>query len=70
MRKDMGFEVQDKIIIKTAAGDNFVQMALQEYQNYICRETQATELKVLGQLEEGQVVELNDYSVTVSVKKE
>jgi len=70
MRKDMGFEVQDKIIIKTAAGDNFVQMALQEYQDYICRETQATELKVLGQLKEGQVVELNDYSVTVAVKKE
>ncbi|MDA0193918.1 MAG: isoleucine--tRNA ligase [Bacteroidetes bacterium] len=69
IRKDLGLDVQDKIVIKTAADDNFVQMALQEYETYICRETQATELKILEKLDEGQEVELNDYRVKVLVKK-
>ena len=70
MRKDMGFEVQDKIVIKTGSGDDFVQMALKEYQAYICRETQANALDIVDQLNEGQEIELNDFKVSVSIKKQ
>ncbi|MEQ9422780.1 MAG: isoleucine--tRNA ligase [Cyclobacteriaceae bacterium] len=69
IRKDMGLEVQDKIKIDVASTDETIQGAIAGYTDYICRETQATELAIVDALSDGQDVELNDFKVKVFVRK-
>lgn len=69
IRKDMGLDVQDKIAIKALQGDDMLQNALINYATYIREETQALTLEVVGEIADGQVLELDDRTVTVMVTK-
>ncbi|MFT5914382.1 MAG: isoleucyl-tRNA synthetase [Bacteroidia bacterium] len=69
IRKDMGLDVQDKIVIKAQKGEEILNNALSKYAEYIQTETQATDLQVVDVLENGTVVELDDFEVILGVSK-
>lgn len=69
LRKDMGLEVQDKITIKVAKLNEQVDRALENFSAYIQSETQALSLSVNGDVEEGTVLDMDDFELKVKVEK-
>ncbi|QDH78534.1 isoleucine--tRNA ligase [Echinicola soli] len=69
LRKDMGLEVQDKITIKVAKLNEQVDSALENFSAYIQSETQALSLYVNGDVEEGTVLDMDDFELKVKVEK-
>jgi isoleucyl-tRNA synthetase len=69
LRKDMGLEVQDKINIKVARHDEMVNQALENFSGYIQEETQALTLAVNGNLEEGTILDMDEFELVVKVEK-
>ncbi|MBX2842105.1 MAG: isoleucine--tRNA ligase [Flammeovirgaceae bacterium] len=69
LRKDMGLEVQDKIIIKAEKGDAMVNTALTTFKDYICTETQALALSIEENVSDATELELDDFKVRLSVAK-
>ena len=69
MRKDMGLEVQDKIRIAIQKNEGLVNSALEEYGDYICRETQALALEILDEVVDGISVELDDLNLVLKIRK-
>nr|WP_246535305.1 isoleucine--tRNA ligase [Litoribacter alkaliphilus] len=69
LRKDMGLEVQDKINIKVAKHEDHVNQALENFSKYIQEETQALSLSVNGNLEQGTILDMDDFELTVKVEK-
>src|SRR5690606_14956618 len=71
IRKDMGLEVLDKILIDVERQPQVVAEALDTYSDYIRKETQALVLNLEQQVPDGLPVELDDFrlKVKISVKK-
>ncbi|MFN4145723.1 MAG: isoleucine--tRNA ligase [Runella sp.] len=70
LRKDMGFEVVDKINIKIENNDADLAEAIKANQQYISQEVQALSLEVVGQLE-GTVneMEMDELLLRLEIEK-
>lgn len=69
LRKEMGLEVQDKIKISVEKNEELVNKSLENHKNYICSETQATHLKLLDNLENGMVLEMDDFQLRIKIEE-
>ncbi|HLU89390.1 MAG TPA: isoleucine--tRNA ligase [Cyclobacteriaceae bacterium] len=69
LRKDMGLEVQDRINIMVLKNDPKINQALTNYAAYIQAETQADSLVIKDSIEEGLVLNMDDFDLTVRVEK-
>jgi isoleucyl-tRNA synthetase len=67
MRKDMGLEVLDKILIDVQKDSDAVVSALKRYSDYIRTETQALELNLEADFDDGLPVELDEYLLKVKI---
>lgn len=67
LRKDSGMEVQDKIAIQLQTSDELILASINSFRAYICQETQANELNVVSSLEQSQVLEMDDFEVSVKL---
>lgn len=67
MRKDMGLEVQDKIMISIGKNEDLINDALIVNKEYICRETQALSLDIKDNLSGGNLVEMDDLKLLVKI---
>ena len=68
IRKDSGFELTDRIMVKVAA-NNGLKDSLAQFKTYICAEILADNLEILPELEDGMEIEVNDVSLKVIVSK-
>lgn len=68
IRKDSGFELTDRILVKVAAVKG-LKNALAQFKDYICAEILADELEILSEIEGGNEIEVNDIQVKVIVTK-
>ena len=71
LRKEMGMEVLDKIQLEVQQDSDIVNAALREFGPYIQTETQALNLDIKPSVEEGVMVEMEDFvlSVKINVKR-
>ena len=69
LRKDKGFEVQDKIAVHVKENESLVNDALIDFQSYICEETQATKLDIVQALSNEEILEIDDLKLAVTVEK-
>lgn len=69
LRKDLGLEVQDKIRITANASDQLVAGALTHFSDYIQTETQALELKMENEILNPTVLEMDEYTLSVTIEK-
>jgi isoleucyl-tRNA synthetase len=71
LRKEMGMEVLDKIQLEVKQDSDIVNAALKEFGPYIRTETQALNLDIKPSIEEGVMVEMDDFvlSVKINVKR-
>ncbi len=70
LRKEMGLEVQDKIVIDVNTDQELVEGAVENFGEYIQTETQANSLNGTKDLSEGTNLDLDDFDVLVQVKKD
>jgi isoleucyl-tRNA synthetase len=68
IRKDSGFELTDRIIVKVSAS-NGLKNSLEEFNNYICAEILADKIEILPELDSGTEIEVNDFQLKVIVLK-
>jgi len=68
IRKDSGFELTDRILVKVAAADT-LKSAIINYNDYICTEILADSLELVPQLQDGTEIEVNDLKFNVLVNK-
>ena len=68
IRKDSGFELTDRIIVKVSAS-NGLKNSLVEYNDYICAEILADKLEILPEIDSGTEIEVNDIQLKVIVSK-
>jgi len=69
IRKDNGFDVQDKIRISLADTQSLVNEAIKNYKNYICTETQALTLETVKKPLNPIQIELDDFVLEAEVVK-
>jgi isoleucyl-tRNA synthetase len=69
LRKDMGLEVQDKIRIQFADDNESVNAAVAGFGGYIESETQALSLEFKAELENGSLLEMDDFKIAIRVEK-
>ena len=68
MRKDLGFEVTDKI--KVQIKDHpYISEALKNNLSYICAETLADSLELVNELSRGETVSIDDNNLTILIYK-
>jgi isoleucyl-tRNA synthetase len=67
LRKDMGLEVQDKIRLSVKEGEKMVNEALISFKDYICSETQALSLEMVGDLTDAVVLDMDEFNLEVKV---
>ncbi len=68
IRKDQGFEVQDKINITVQKGDALIDAAVTDFASYIQEEVQALSLNLADSVS-GTELEMDELKVTLSVEK-
>ena len=68
IRKSSGFEITDKINI-TLSKNKQTDDAVNEYKDYICNQVLATSLTLVGQVEDGTALELDDCTLQIRVAK-
>ncbi len=68
LRKDMGLDVQDKIRISIQKNGHTPVEAIENHKDYICKETQAHELKFVDQLAGGTEFEIEAYKLLVKLE--
>ncbi len=68
LRKDIGLEVQDKIMIELQKNEAFLNAALEANKEYICRETQALGLEIKESIIEGKLLEIDDLKLLVNIE--
>ena len=66
IRKEANFELTDKILLRIADNTN-LKDSINEFSDYICRETLALEIDWVSSLEDGVDVEINDQKLRISV---
>lgn len=67
LRKDMGLEVQDKIRLAVKENETLVNDALISFKDYICSETQALSLEMVGELADAVVLDMDEFNLEVKV---
>ena len=67
LRKDMGLEVQDKIMISIGKNEALINDALLVNKEYICRETQALSLDIKENLADGKLLEMDELKLLVKI---
>jgi isoleucyl-tRNA synthetase len=68
LRKDEGLELTDRIAVVYQEYEP-LNLAIMNYQQYICGEILADNITTLPQLTDGHIVDLNDVHLNVSIKK-
>jgi len=68
IRKDQGFELTDRIIVRITNND-VLNNAINAYKSYICGEILADSLELVPEVVDGIDIEVNETKVTVSVTK-
>lgn len=68
IRKDQGFELTDRIIVKLAETET-LKSALIHFNTYICTEILADTLEIVPQMQSGTAIEVNDIKLNVLVLK-
>ncbi|HYO22655.1 MAG TPA: isoleucine--tRNA ligase [Flavisolibacter sp.] len=68
IRKDSGFELTDRIVVKVAAANGIAE-SLGKYNDYICAEILADKLEITSTIEDGVEIEVNDNPLKVIVIK-
>lgn len=68
LRKDMDFEVTDKIIVQVERNEQITD-ALNKHKNYICAEILAQDLQVIDSVTNTKTLEINDITINVTIKK-
>ena len=68
IRKDIGLEVQDKIVITILDKDELIKSALETNKEYICTETQAIELSFSSQLTPATEVDMDEFKLMLNVE--
>lgn len=68
IRKDQGFELTDRIIVKLAETEA-LKSALIHFNTYICSEILADTLEIVPQMQSGTAIEVNDIKLNVIVHK-
>ncbi|HYG17130.1 MAG TPA: class I tRNA ligase family protein, partial [Bacteroidia bacterium] len=68
LRKEMDFEVTDKIHVKIEEHPT-VTAALNTYKDYICAEILAQDLQITGTLTDSKTIDINDTDIKVSISK-
>ncbi|MGG9961649.1 isoleucine--tRNA ligase [Ferruginibacter sp. SUN106] len=68
IRKDSGFNLTDRIIVKVSANEGLVA-SFSEYKSYICAEILADSLEFLPEINDGNAIEINESIVNVNVIK-
>lgn len=68
LRKEMGFEVTDKILVYVQAHDD-ITPAIIHHKNYICAEILAQDLLIADTLTDTKTFEINDIDINVSINK-
>lgn len=67
LRKDMGLDVQDKIDVSVVQNEELINSALVSNREYICEETQALSLNIVDTTENAQAVEIDDWTLEISI---
>ncbi len=68
LRKDMDFEVTDKIIVQVERNEQITD-ALNKHKNYICAEILAQDLQVVESVTDTKTLEINDITINVTINK-
>lgn len=68
LRKDMEFEVTDKIKVQVERNEQITN-ALNKHKNYICAEILAQDLQVVESATDTKTLEINDISINVTINK-
>ena len=68
IRKDSGFELTDRIILKVAA-INGMKDSLAQFKDYICAEILADKLEFVPEIQDGTEIDINDVLLNVIVSK-
>ncbi|WP_143304455.1 isoleucine--tRNA ligase [Chitinophaga vietnamensis] len=68
IRKDSGFELTDRIAVTVETVDS-LKSAIVNYNDYICTEILADSLELVGKLQDGTEIEVNDLKFNVLVNK-
>lgn len=69
LRKDLGFEVIDKIIV-TLEYNPVIAKAVENNLSYICAETLATRLEMRDNLTQTDTIEIEETKLMISIKKD
>ena len=69
LRKDMGLQVLDKIMIEVENHQATATTALAEFKHYICTETQAISLEFKDKIEEAVEVDMDEFVLKVKLRK-
>lgn len=69
LRKEMGLEVQDKIMVQVVKHDELVNKALTNFAPYIQTETQALSLELVDSVDSPIVLDMDDFELSVKVEK-
>jgi isoleucyl-tRNA synthetase len=67
-RKDLGFEVTDKITVQLESRKEWDEAVLR-FKAYICAEILATDLQLVPLLQEGFPIEIDDVSARINIKR-
>ena len=68
IRKDNGYEITDKIVVKIEALDQ-INDAVKEFSQYIAQQTLATEISIVDKLDNPIELDFDDYKVNIFVSK-
>jgi isoleucyl-tRNA synthetase len=68
IRKDSGFELTDRILVKVTDHQELKQ-SIAQFNNYICAEILADNLELVPELPDGTEIEVNDIPLKVFVTK-
>lgn len=68
LRKDMDFEVTDKIMVQVERNEQITD-ALNKHKNYICAEILAQDLLVIESVTNTKTLEINDITINVTINK-
>ena len=67
VRKESGFDITDRISV-VVSGNEVSNVAVEEFKEYICNQVLADSL-VIGEVENGEDIELDGYTIKVLVEK-
>jgi isoleucyl-tRNA synthetase len=68
LRKDLGFEVTDKIQIDLKNTNAEITEGVQAFKSYICQEVQALSLNIVNDLSDANAIEIDEVNLEVSIK--